>query len=354
MSSEKGAGAAGLASQAEEVPRRTGGGGQRRVIAITGAMTFLGRSLVRLLAQAEDVARVVVVDLENPDTAGPSTTFYAVDLTQPGADARLAEILQAEQIDTLVHLAFLEAPTTAVGWAHELESVGTMHVLRACHKHAITKLIVASSSLVYGPHADNPNYLGEDRPLRGLHNTPFVSDKIEVEQQVARFSQAHPASTVTVLRLAALLGPSVRNYVVRWFSRTFVPTVLGYDPLVQFVHEVDALSALRLAIVRDVPGTFNIASSGVLPLSTVIRLSGGLSFPLPYTALRRLSGLLWSVHLSDAPPAFVALLRHLCVVDTTRARQYLGFQPDFSTRDAVLDFEAARRARASKVLTATP
>jgi UDP-glucose 4-epimerase len=354
MSSEKVASAAGLASQAEgTLPQRTANG-QRRVIAITGAMTFLGRSLVRLLADSADVARVVVVDLENPDTAGPATTFYAVDLTQPGADARLAEILQAERIDTLVHLAFLEAPTPATGWAHELESVGTMHVLRACHKQTVAKLIVGSSSLVYGPHADNPNYLGEDRPLRGLHNTPFVSDKIDVEQQVARFRQTHPACTVTVLRLAALLGPSVRNFVVRWFSRTFVPTVLGYDPLVQFVHEVDALSALRLAIDRDVPGTFNIASSGVLPLSTVVRLSGGLSFPLPYVALRRLGALLWSFHLCDAPPAFVGLLRHLCVVDTTRARQYLGFQPDFSTRDAVLDFEAARRARAARVLSATP
>ena len=347
MNSDTGADASSLA--AARSPQVHG-----RVIAITGAMTFLGRSLVRLLAEAEGVARVVVVDLENPDTAGPATTFYAVDLTQPGADARLAEILKAEQIDTLLHLAFLEAPTTAVAWAHELESVGTMHVLRACHKHPIAKLIVAGSALVYGPHPDNPNYLGEDRPLRGMFGTPFVKDKIDVEQQLSRFRKSHPDCTVTVLRLAALLGPSVRNHVERWFSRTFVPTVLGYDPLLQFVHEVDALSALSLAIERDVPGTFNIASGGVLPLSTVIRLSGGFAFPLPYGALRSLGALLWSAHLCEAPPAFAALLRYLCVVDTTRARQYLGFQPDFTTRDAVLDFDAGRRARAAKLLSAVP
>ena len=354
MNSDKDADAAGLAPHSAGKLEARGAGTRSRAIAITGAMTFLGRSLVQLLAEADDGARVIVVDLENPDTANARTTFYAVDLTQPGADARLAEILQAERIDTLVHLAFLEAPTNAVAWAHELESVGTMHVLRACHKHALAKLIVGGSSLVYGPHPDNPNYLGEDRPLRGMFNTPFVSDKIEVEEQVMRFRQAHPKCTVTVLRLAALLGPSVRNHVVRWFSRTFVPTVLGYDPLIQFVHEVDALSALLLAIERDVPGTFNIASGGVLPLSTVIRLSGGFAFPLPYGALRRLGGLLWGAHLCEAPPAFAALLRHLCVVDTTRARQYLGFQPDFTTRDAVVDFEASRRARAAKLLSAVP
>src|ERR1700755_3627430 len=107
-----------------EKPLPTRTGSRRRAIAITGAMTFLGRSLVRLLAEDQDVERVVVVDLENPDTAGPATTFYAVDLTLQGADARLAEILQAERIDTLVHLPFLDAPTSAVGWAHALESGG--------------------------------------------------------------------------------------------------------------------------------------------------------------------------------------------------------------------------------------
>lgn len=332
---------------------RNQGRGTGRAVAITGAMTFLGRSLVRLLADADDVSRVVVVDLENPDTAGPSTTFYAMDLTQPGADARLAEILQAERIDTLVHLAFLEAPTQAIGWAHELESLGTMHVLHACHKHGLAKLIVLSSSLVYGPHADNPNFLGEDRPLRGLYGASYVADKIDVEQQVGRFRDNHPATSVIVLRMAAVLGPTVRNHVVKWFSRTLVPTVMGYDPLVQFLHEVDALASLKQAIDSDVSGVFNIASSGVMPLSTAIKLVGGMALPVPYFLLRRLTALLWSVRLSEAPAPFIALLRNLCVIDGARAREELGFRPAFTTRDAVLDFEGARRVRIAKLLSAT-
>ena len=38
----------------------------------------------------------------------------------------------------------------------------------------------------------------------------------------------------------------------------------GYDPLMQFLHEVDALSALKLAVLREAPGVFNIVGDGVL------------------------------------------------------------------------------------------
>ncbi len=321
-----------------------------RSIAVSGANTFLGRNLVGLLAEDERVSRIVVVDIRKPETLGPKTSFYEVDLTQPGVESRLAEILLAEAVDIFVHLAFLESPTQATAWGHELESVGTMHVLHACHKRKLAKLVVASSSLVYGAHPDNPNFLSENRPLRGLRGAHFVADKIDVEDQVRKFAEQHPGCGVTVLRLAPVLGPSVRNFVTRWLSRGLVPTVLGYDPLVQFVHEVDALSALKLATLADSSGVFNIASDGVLPISTVIKLLGRVAVPLPYGILRRASALLWVAQLSEAPPPFAAFMRYLCVADRSRAQEELGFRPTFTTRDAVLDLGGALRLRQAKLL----
>ncbi|HEX7477329.1 MAG TPA: NAD-dependent epimerase/dehydratase family protein [Polyangiales bacterium] len=322
-----------------------------RSIAVSGANTFLGRNLIGLLAEDDSVSRIVVVDLRKPETLGPKTSFYEIDLTQPGVESRLAELLNAEAVDTFVHLAFLENPTQATAWGHELESVGTMHVLHACHKRKLAKLVVVSSALVYGAHPDNPNFLSEDRPLRGLRGAHFVSDKIDVEEQVRKFAEQHPSCAVTVLRFSPVLGPSVRNYVTRWLSRGLVPTVLGYDPLVQFVHEVDALSALKLAVIADSAGVFNIASDGVLPISTVIKLLGRVAVPLPYGLLRRAGGLLWVAQLSEAPPSFTVLLRYLCVTDRSRAQQVLGFRPVFSTRDAVLDLGGALRLREAKLLS---
>jgi UDP-glucose 4-epimerase len=129
-----------------------------------------------------------------------------------------------------------------------------------------------------------------------------------------------------------------------------VPTVMGHDPLVQFLHEVDAVAALKLAIDREVPGAFNIVGEGVLPISTVVKLAGRLGLPIPYPLFRRIAGLLWVAQLSEAPPQFVAALRYLCVAEGARARGQLGFRPVYSSRDAVLDFEGALRLREARLL----
>lgn len=320
-----------------------------RSIAITGANTFLGRHLVGLLEADNAVGRITLIDIKSPRTAGPKSAFYDVDLTQPAVESRIAEIFHAEQVDTLLHLAFAQ-PTQATGWAHELESVGTMHLLAACRKHRLPKLVVRSTALVYGPHPSNPNFLTEDHPLRGLHGCHFVSDKIDVEQQVQRFAQEQPECRVTVLRLAHVLGPTADSYVARWLSRRFVPTALGHDPLLQFVHEVDAVAALKLALDSDVAGVFNVVGDGVVPISTLIKLAGRLSVPIPYPLLRKLAALLWVAQLSEEPPAFTTMLRYLCVADGARARQLLGFRPMYSSRDAVVQFEGALRMKEARLL----
>jgi UDP-glucose 4-epimerase len=122
---------------------------------------------------------------------------------------------------------------------------------------------------------------------------------------------------------------------------------------VQVLHEVDGGAPHKLAVDQPVAGAFNVASEGVLPLSTVVKLVGRLSVPIPYLLLRQLAALLWVAQLSEAPPAFVAALRYLCVADIELARRSLGFVPAYTSRDAVLDFEGALRLREARLLQRT-
>src|SRR3984885_13321920 len=119
-----------------EAPKRP------HVVAVTGAASFLGTNLIGLLEEDDRIGRIVAVDIKAPTTAGKKTRTYEVDFTQPTTEARLAEILAAERAQTVMRLAFLSSPSHASAWAHELESVGTMHVLVAARHAQVRKFVM--------------------------------------------------------------------------------------------------------------------------------------------------------------------------------------------------------------------
>lgn len=329
-----------------EVSKRGDG---RGIVALTGANSFLGKNLIGLLEEEPRVGRIVALDIQAPSTAGAKTHYYDVDFAQPASEERMAEVFSAERVQTLVHVAFLSNPTHATAWAHEFESVGTMQVLNAARQARVRKLVHWSQTTLYGPRRSNPNFLAEDHPLRGPEDGTFFQDKIDAESEAVRFGE-QPGTTVTILRTAPILGPTVRNFVSRFLSQRVVPTLMGYDPLWQFLHEVDAVTAFKLAIDRDVPGTFNIVSEGVLPLSTVIRLAGRMAFPIPHPIAYPLAGALWLAQLTQTPPGFLDYLRYLCIADGQRAADEMGFSPTYSAREAVLDFATAQHLRDVRLL----
>jgi UDP-glucose 4-epimerase len=327
---------------------------RRRVVAVTGAASFLGANLIGVLEDEEVVKSLVSLDTRPPPTAGKKTRVYDFDLTHPAAEERLSEIFTAEGVDTLIHLAFLPSPTHSTGYSHELESVGTMHALNACRRSRVEKLVMWSQTLLYGAHATNPNFLSEKHPLRARRNEPCLGDKIEAESEALRFGKPGQGRVVTILRTAPIIGPSVDNFLTRYLSHRLVPTVLGFDPLWQFLHEADAVAAFRLAVLRDAPGIFNVTPDGVLPLGTAIRLAGRSPFPLPRSLASPLVGALWIAQIAEAPPSFFDYLQYVCVADGALANRVLGFQPLYTSREAIIDFANAQHLRDVKLLSETP
>ena len=326
----------------------------KRVVALTGAAAFLGSNLIGVLEEDPSIERVVAIDIEPPPTGGPKTRMYEVDLTVPASEERDAEILAAEGADTVLHLAFLSSPTHASAWAHEVESVGTMHVLNAARQAKVQKLVLWSQTLLYGASPTNPNFLTERHPLRASPEEAYFADKIAAERTVLSVGAKAKDTGVTVLRTAPIVGPTVRNVTTRYLGQRAALTRLGFDPLWKFVHEVDAIAAFKLAIDRDVPGVFNIVGEGVLPMSTVLRLASRTTVPVPHPVAGALVGALWGAQLVPAPPSFLPYLRDLCVADGQKAARVMGFRPTYSTREALLDFVGAQRLREVRLLQEAP
>ena len=183
-------------------------------IVLTGAASFIGTNLLKRLEADKSVDHVVAVDVYKPAFALKKTRFYKLDITQPTADADLAQILQNERCDTFIHLALLTNPSRNSTFAHELESIGTMYVVSACEEARVRKIILGSSTMVYGANARNPNYLTEDMPLNGA-KARFIRDKVEAEKQFADFGRRNPKSITTIVRPAMILGPTVKSVSVK-------------------------------------------------------------------------------------------------------------------------------------------
>ncbi|MCA1663030.1 MAG: NAD-dependent epimerase/dehydratase family protein [Myxococcales bacterium] len=312
---------------------------EQRVVAVTGAYSFIGAELIKRLERDRRYYKVLAVDIRKPTFPMSKTQFHKIDLTMPTADADLAAIWKREGVDTVVHAAFLGTPTHANAWAHELESIGTMHVLNACAETAVRKLVVWSQTVVYGAHPLNPNFLTEEHELRGhVSRSRFVKDKVEVERQVRRFRDEHDDTIVTTLRTAATLGPHIRNFATRFFARPLAPMLMGYDPLMQLVHERDVVDAFCLAVDNDFAGEFNVVGDGVLPYSTILAMMGKVPVPMPHFVARSLSRALWATQIFDSPPNFLDFLRFLCVADGGKAKRVMGFAPVYDLKATIHDF----------------
>jgi UDP-glucose 4-epimerase len=119
-----------------------------------------------------------------------------------------------------------------------------------------------------------------------------------------------------------------------------VPTVLGFDPRLQFLHQQDLIGVLRHAVATDVAGTFNVAGDGLVTLSQAIRRLQRASVALPSFALGGVGAALRSARITDLSPELLALITYGRGVDTTRMRDELGFEPAYSTDAALADFAA--------------
>src|SRR5207249_437947 len=147
-----------------------------------------------------------VIDLQKPKNLPKGVRFYKVDLTEAGTDAKLTEILQKEKITTVLHSSIFWNPSRRRERAHELEVIGTLHLLNACQEVQVQKLVVVSSTIVYGAKPNNPNFLSESAPLYAGYSNRYLKDKVELEEEVRKFRHKNPKTCVTVLRPSMIVG----------------------------------------------------------------------------------------------------------------------------------------------------
>ena len=318
--------------------------GARPKVVVTGGSGYLGARFVRALA-ARGTWDIVVLDLAPAANTPVDVRHRFLDLNLPHSDGTVYKILKEERPDVLVHLAGVRSPLRDAVYAHELNSIGTLNVFGAAGEANVKRLIHCSTTMVYGARGDNPAFLSEEHLMRADVADHFVRDSVEAERHCRDFARRHPEARVAVLRFAPMLAAERRDYRIRYLEGPVALTMLGYDPLLQWLHPDDATEGLlRTLDTPEAHGVFNIAPDGVLPLSSTLLLFGTPSVPLPHGLAYVAAEAAWITGLGTAPGAHAHYIRYPCVAANDKARKILGFAPRNTTLETALEAARARRS----------
>ncbi|WP_026311278.1 NAD-dependent epimerase/dehydratase family protein [Parafrankia elaeagni] len=315
----------------------------RRVL-VTGVSRPLGAQVAAALAADPEIVDIVGVDTIAPTEDLGRTQFVRVDIRNP----LIAKVVSTAEIDTVLHLSVLATPLGAGGRTamKEINVIGTMQLLAACQKApGVRKLVVKSTTSIYGSSPRDPALFTEEMEPRGLPGGGYAKDAVEVEGYVRGFGRRRPDIAVTVLRLANVLGPGVDTPLARYLDLPVVPTVLGFDPRIQLLHADDAMAVLLKAAGEDHAGTFNVAGDGVLLLSQAIRRAGRPPLPVPFPAVGSLGNIARRLRLVDFSSEQLGFLAHGRAVDTTRLKEVFGYVPRYSTVATFDSFVRHRQLR---------
>jgi nucleoside-diphosphate-sugar epimerase len=321
---------------------------RRLTVAVTGPTGTFGAGLLPLLQDDDRIGRVIGIARRPFDPAERGWT----KMEYRQGDVRDADALREafDGADVVVHLAFLITGNASRQTAREINVDGTLNAFRAAAAAGARRFVYASSVAAYGFHRDNPIGMTEDWPVRPADRLFYAQEKAELEELLREEAAGHAGLGLYLLRPPIVLGPNTvgakavlpgplaplgrvlahpRPLPVR------LPVVVPEYP-VQFIHEEDVGRALLLCVVgAGPPGPYNIAGDGVLTAADVAREFGALPITVPRRPAQAAARAL--AKLPFLPPAaeWVEAAAHPAIMDTTRARELLGWRPRYSSLEAL-------------------
>ena len=320
-------------------------------VAVTGPTGTFGFGLIPLLQAEDRVTRIVGIARRPFDPA----TYGWTKLEYRRGDVRdEAALLDAfAGADVVVHLAFLITGGASAETIRAVNVDGTLNAFRAAAQAGARRFVYASSVAAYGFHPDNPVGMTEEWPVRPAARLFYAQEKAELEHLLQAEATGAAGPALYLLRPPVVLGPHavgakdllpgplapLGRILTSRIGRSPVPlpALVPLLPL-QFVHEDDLGQALlRCVLGAGPPGAYNVAADGILSTADVAREFGLIPLPLPagptQLAARAIAA------LPFLPPAaqWVEAASHPAIMDTTKAKQDLGWTPRFTALEALRD-----------------
>jgi UDP-glucose 4-epimerase len=313
----------------------------KRVL-ITGLATFWGGLVAQALEADPDVEVIVGLDTREPSVELERTEYVRTDENY----SILNRIVRATKVDTIVHTFLVVDSTQMRGRTmHEINVIGTMNLFAAASApgSSVQDVVVKSSSYVYGTAKEDPVWFAEETPRSHTPHTPVERSLESVEGYVRDFAIDNPHVTVTLLRFSNVIGPDIVTPISKALELPVVPSLFGFDPRLQFVHEDDVVRAMLFVLENRLPGIFNVAGDGLIPWTEVAKICAKRTFPMPPYGAGLFARPLELLGV-DLPDELLALLRYGRGIDNRRLKR-AGFRYRYTSAGAVEAYIEALRLR---------
>jgi UDP-glucose 4-epimerase len=317
-------------------------------VVVLGATGNTGTSLLAALAAEPAVDSVLGLSRREPELDLPKVDWGRADVrTTP-----LAPLFRGA--DAVVHLAWLIQPSRDEDLTEAVNVGGSRRVFEAVAESGVPKLVYASSVGAYSPGPKDAA-VDESHPTNGIETSFYARHKARVERLLDAFEREHPSVATIRMRPALIFKADAASGIRRLFAGPLLPNALVRRSLIpivpavsrlrfQAVHSLDVGEAYRQAIVRDVSGPFNLAADPVLDPERLGKLLGARPISLPAGPLRAATKISWKLRLQPTPPGWLDMALAVPIMDSSRARERLGWEPRFTSEQALLELlEGLRR-----------
>ncbi|HHH12019.1 MAG TPA: SDR family oxidoreductase [Sorangium sp.] len=301
-------------------------------VLIPGISGKLGQMVALRLHQRGH--QVVGLDRRRWPEAPADIDVCNVDLRKRAAE----EVFRKMRPEVVIHMATVSHFAAHQEERYRINLGGTRAVFDYCHRYGVRHCIFVGRHTYYGAGADSPLYHSEDEPPLGLASFPELADLVSADLYAGSALWRFPELTTSVLRMCYTLGPSGHGTLATFIKGPWVPAILGFDPLFQFMHERDVVNSIVITLEKRLRGVYNVAGPQPLPLSVLTRETGRRLIPLP-ESLFSLS--LGRFGLPKLPPGALGHIKHSIVMDHSSFRAATGFQHEVDEVQAMHEYRCA-------------
>ena len=260
----------------------------------------------------------------------------AVQQNQADIRKRAAEdVFRKHRPDGVIHMATVTHLTEQSEDRYRINLQGTRAVFDHCREYGVRGMIFVGRHTYYGASHDAPLYHREDDPPMGLSAFAELADLVAADLYAGTALWRLPQLETAVLRVCYTLGPARTGTLATFLRGPNVPTVMGFDPLFQMIHERDAALAVVTALEKRLRGVFNVAGPAPLPLSVLIKQARRRNIPVPEPLFRLALG---RFGLPRLPEGALSHIKYPVVIDAGAFRMASGFEHQLDEETTIRAF----------------